>query len=69
MSYSISKLFEEHYIKDRDQKIVDQITKYLSNNHEAMLDGFFKTFVIKHPDTYFYLFSPFRRWVTYKIDT
>lgn len=46
MSYSISKLFEEHYIKDRDQKIVDQITKYLSNNHEAMLDGFFKTFVI-----------------------
>lgn len=46
MSYEISKLFEEHYIKDRDQKILDQITKYLANNHEAMLDGFYKTFVI-----------------------
>lgn len=46
MSYKISKLFEEHYIKDRDQKVLDQITRYLSNNHEAMLDGFYKTFVI-----------------------
>lgn len=46
MSYEISKLFEEHYIKDRDQKVLDQITKYLANNHEAMLDGFYKTFVI-----------------------
>lgn len=46
MSYEISKLFEEHYIKDRDQKVLDQITRYLSNNHEAMLDGFYKTFVI-----------------------
>lgn len=46
MSYEISRLFEEHYIKDRDQKVLDQITRYLSNNHEAMLDGFYKTFVI-----------------------
>lgn len=46
MSYKISELFEEHYIKDRDQKVLDQITRYLSNNHEAMLDGFYKTFVI-----------------------
>lgn len=46
MSYEISRLFEEHYIKERDQKVLDQITRYLSNNHEAMLDGFYKTFVI-----------------------
>ena len=46
MSYEISRLFEEHYIKDRDQKVLDQITRYLANNHEAMLDGFYKTFVI-----------------------
>lgn len=46
MKYSIKELFEEHRIDKRDQKVLDQITNYLSNNHDAMLDGIFKKFVI-----------------------
>ena len=46
MSYEIKQLFDEHHIDKRDQKVLDQITNYLSNNHDAMLDGIYKKFVI-----------------------
>lgn len=45
-SFEIQDFFEEHYIKDRDQKVVEQIYRYLSNNHDAMLDGLLKDFIV-----------------------
>lgn len=45
-SFVIQDFFEEHYIKDRDQKVVEQIYRYLSNNHDAMLDGLLKDFIV-----------------------
>lgn len=45
-SFEIQDFFEEHYIKDRDQKVIEQIYRYLSNNHDAMLDGLLKDFII-----------------------
>ena len=45
-SFEIKDFFEEHYIKDRDQKVVEQIYRYLSNNHDAMLDGLLKDFIV-----------------------
>ena len=45
-SFEIQDFFDEHYIKDRDQKVVEQIYRYLSNNHDAMLDGLLKDFIV-----------------------
>lgn len=45
-SFEIQDFFEGHYIKDRDQKVVEQIYRYLSNNHDAMLDGLLKDFIV-----------------------
>lgn len=45
-SFEMQDFFEEHYIKDRDQKVVEQIYRYLSNNHDAMLDGLLKDFIV-----------------------
>lgn len=46
MGYDIKQLFDDHHIEKRDQKVLDQITNYLSNNHDAMLDGIYKKFVV-----------------------
>lgn len=46
MGYEIKQLFDDHHRDKRDQKVLDQITNYLSNNHDAMLDGIYKKFII-----------------------
>lgn len=43
--YELKQFFDEHKVKDRDKKILEQIHKWLANNHEAMLDGIYKKFV------------------------
>lgn len=45
-SFEIQDFFEDHYIKDRDEKVIEQIYRYLSNNHDAMLDGLLKDFIV-----------------------
>lgn len=45
-SFEIQDFFESHYIKDRDEKVMEQIHRYLANNHDAMLDGLLKDFVV-----------------------
>lgn len=46
MKYEIKQLFDDHHRDKRDQKVLDQITNYLANNQDAMLDGIYKKFVI-----------------------
>ena len=45
-NFEIQDFFEDHYIKDRDDKVKEQIHRYLANNHDAMLDGLLKNFVV-----------------------